>query len=165
MAPRAAARATAEVSEPPRPRVVISGVPAAPELVPWKPATTTTKPSANRRWSRSVRISRMRARPWADSVMMPAWVPVIDTAGTPWDWRAMASRAIDTCSPVASSMSISRWGGLAVMAEARPVSSSVVWPMADTTITRSFPSSRQRAMRWATAWIRATSATEVPPNF
>ena len=96
---------------------------------------------------------------------MPTWGPVIETAGTPWAWRAMASRAIDTCSPVASSMSISRWGGLLLIARARPVSSSVVWPMADTTITRSWPASRLAAMRRATAWIRSTSATEVPPNF
>ena len=107
----------------------------------------------------------MRARPWADSVTIPAWVPVIDTAGTPCSCRAIESRAIATCSPVASSMSISRWGGLLVMARASPVSSSVVWPMADTTITRSLPSSRLRAMRRATAWMRGTSATEVPPNF
>ena len=77
----------------------------------------------------------------------------------------MASRAIDTCSPVASSMSISRWGGSLLMARARPVRSSVVWPMAETTITRSWPASRLAAMRRATAWIRSTSATEVPPNF
>jgi hypothetical protein len=117
--------------------VVISGVPAAPLLVPWKPATTTTWPASSRRQSRSVRTSRMRARPWADSVTIPTWGPVIDTAATPWAWRAIASRAIDTCSPVASSMSISRRGGSALIARARPLSSSVVWPIADTTITRS----------------------------
>ena len=50
----------------------------------------------------------MRARPWADSVRMPTCGPVIDTAGTPSAWSAIASSAIDTCSPVASSMSISR---------------------------------------------------------
>ena len=72
---------------------------------------------------------------------------------------------MDTCSPVASNMSISRWGGLGLMAAASPVSSSVVCPIADTTITRSLPSSRQRQMRWATAWMRSTLATEVPPNF
>ena len=75
------------------------------------------------------------------------------------------SEAIDTCSPVASSMSISRLGGSAVIARASPVSSSVVWPMAETTITSSCPSSRQAAIRRATVWMRSTSATEVPPNF
>ena len=48
-------------------------------------------------------------------------------------------------------MSISRWGGFLLMAAARLVSWSVVWPMADTTITSSWPSSRQLAMRRATA--------------
>ena len=107
----------------------------------------------------------MRARPWDDSVMIPAWVPVIETAGTPSACRAIESRAIETCSPVASSMSISRWGGSLLMARARLVSSSVVWPIAETTTTRSWPSSRQAATRRATARIRSTSATEVPPNF
>ena len=97
--------------------------------------------------------------------MMPAWVPVIDTAGTPAACSAIDSRAIDTCSPVARSMSISRWGGFALIALARPVSSSVVWPMAETTTTSSLPSSRLAATRAATAWMRSTFATEVPPNF
>ena len=82
---------------------------------------------------------------------MPAWVPVIETDGTPSACSAIESRAIDTCSPVASSMSSSRWGGLLLMARARPVSWSVVWPIAETTITSSWPCSRLRAMRRATA--------------
>ena len=97
--------------------------------------------------------------------MIPAWVPVIETAGTPSAWRAIDSRAIDTCSPVASSMSISRRGGSLQRLAAMPVSWSVVWPMADTTTTSSWPSSRLAAMRRATARIRSVSATEVPPNF
>ena len=76
-----------------------------------------------------------------------------------------ASKAIDTCSPLASSMSISRWVGAEVMALARPVNSSVVWPMAETTTTTSCPSSRQRPIRSATALMRSTLPTEVPPNF
>ena len=89
----------------------------------------------------------------------------MEIAGTPSSCRAIDSKAIDTCSPVASSMSISRWGGLLLMALALAVSSSVVCPMADTTITSSCPSSLQAAMRRATAWMRSTLPTEVPPNF
>ena len=122
----AAAKATAEVSEPPRPKVVISGTPERLLLVPWNPATTTTLPSSSSRRTRSVLISRIRARPWADSVRIPTWGPVIEPAGMPWACRAIESSAIETCSPVASSMSISRWGGLVLIAWASPVSSSVV---------------------------------------
>ena len=50
----------------------------------------------------------------------------MEIAGTPSSCRAIDSKAIDTCSPVASSMSISRWGGLLLMALALAVSSSVV---------------------------------------
>ena len=40
-----------------------------------------------------------------------------------------------TCSPVASSMSISRGSGVGVIAPARAIRESVVLPMADTTTT------------------------------
>ena len=43
---RAAARATAVVSEPPRPSVVISFCPTAASLWPWNPATMTTLPAS-----------------------------------------------------------------------------------------------------------------------
>ena len=78
---------------------------------------------------------------------------------------AIESKAIETCSPVASSMSISRWGGSGLRARASAVSSSVVWPIAETTTTRSWPSRRALATRLATAWMRSTLPTEVPPYF
>ena len=55
--------------------------------------------------------------------------------------------------------------GSSVMAAARPSSSSVVSPMAQTTTTRSWPAARSRAMRRATRLMRSASATDEPPNF
>ena len=54
---RAAASATAEVSEPPRPRVVISSY----LLMPWKPATSTIFLLSSSFWMRSVRTRLIRA--------------------------------------------------------------------------------------------------------
>src|SRR5437762_270474 len=42
---------------------------------------------------------------------MPIWAPVKLMAGWPWAWMAMAIRAMEICSPVDRSMSISRAGG------------------------------------------------------
>ena len=54
---RAAASATAEVSEPPRPRVVMSSY----LLMPWKPATSTIFLLSSSFWMRSVRTRLIRA--------------------------------------------------------------------------------------------------------
>src|SRR3954469_17322928 len=51
------------------------------------------------------------------------------------------------------------------MAAARPRSSSVVSPIADTTTTRSLPAARSRAIRRATRLMRSASATDEPPYF
>ena len=51
------------------------------------------------------------------------------------------------------------------MAAARPSSSSVESPIAETTTTRSWPAARSRAIRRATRLMRSASATEEPPNF
>ena len=53
----------------------------------------------------------MRALVWVLSVTMPIWAPVKLMAFSPSAWIAMAIRAMEICSPVASSMSISRAGG------------------------------------------------------
>ena len=57
-------------------------------------------------------IFLMRALVWVLSVTMPIWAPVKLIAGSPSVWIAMAIRAMEICSPVARSMSISRAGGL-----------------------------------------------------
>jgi hypothetical protein len=78
---------------------------------------------------------------------------------------AMARSAIDTCSPVASSMSISRSGGVGVIFCASRISPSVVFPMAETTTTTPWPALAVPMTRRATPRIFAASATEEPPYF
>ena len=60
---RLAARATAVVSLPPRPSVVISALSTADALWPWKPATMTTLPAASSARTRRGSMPAMRARP------------------------------------------------------------------------------------------------------
>ena len=65
-----------------------------------------------RAWTiRSVEMLRIRALVWKLSVTRPIWAPVKLIAGTPRLSMAIAIRATLTCSPVESSMSISRAGG------------------------------------------------------
>ena len=77
----------------------------------------------------------MRAWVWAVSVRMPACALVSDRARSPRRCSAMARSAIVTCSPLASSMSISRGSGDGVICRARWTSPSVVFPIAETTTT------------------------------
>ena len=81
----------------------------------------------------------MRARPWRESVRMPACGPVSVIAGTPSAWSAMATSVPLMCSPVASSRSISRGSGSSVIRAASSMRSSVVSPMALTTTTSRSP--------------------------
>ena len=57
----------------------------------------------------------MRALVCVLSVTMPTWAPVKLMAGSPSAWMAMAIRAMEICSPVARSMSISRAGGCSLI--------------------------------------------------
>ena len=107
----------------------------------------------------------MRALVCVLSVLMPIWAPVRLIASWPSEWMAMAIRATLTCSPVESSMSISRAGGWSVIWLARSISKSVFWPMALTTITTWLPSCWARTALRAAAKIFWLSATLVPPNF
>ena len=77
----------------------------------------------------------------------------------------MASSAIDTCSPVESSTSISRGVGSAQMPRARSTRRSVESPMAETTTAMRSPRSRTAATFAATRWMSSTEPTEVPPYF
>ncbi|MNX84249.1 hypothetical protein D3C86_1160410 [compost metagenome] len=107
----------------------------------------------------------MGALRWTGSVVIPACQPVRLTALTPSSMRAWASSAMETCSPVASSMSTSRGEGALEIWFMRPTRPSVVLPMAETATTTSWPSRRVWATRRATCRIRSTSATDEPPNF
>ena len=102
-APSAAASATAERSEPPRPSVVTRPSGA----MPWKPGTTTTSPRSRQARSCSVPNERIRARPWLASVQSGACQPRIERAGTPSACSASARRPAVTCSPEATTMSYS----------------------------------------------------------
>ena len=157
----AAARATAVVSEPPRPSVVTS----REVETPWKPATRTTISSASAWRMRSARTSRMRALVCEVSVTMPACEPVSEIALWPRSLIAIAHSAQEIRSPVESSMSISRGSGCGETSSAIATSSSVVLPRALSTATTFWPCSRARTTRRAARWMRSASATEVPPNF
>ena len=110
-APSAAATATAEASEPPRPSVVTS--PAAE--TPWKPVTSTMAPRSSSSWMRCGSMPVSRALPCAWSVPIPACRPVSDTAFEPSSVTAMAASAHEIDSPTDSSASSSRSGGRAEM--------------------------------------------------
>ena len=78
---------------------------------------------------------------------------------------AMAHREMEICSPVASSMSISRREAPGLISSALAIRSSVVSPWADRTTTTLFPLRYVSVMIRATFRMRAVSATELPPNF
>src|SRR6516225_7615102 len=96
---------------------------------------------------------------------MPIWAPVKLMAGWPRDWMAMAMRAMEICSPVAKSMSISRAGGCSLISRAREISSSVVSPRALTTTMTWLPACLARMARRAARVMRSAVATLLPPNF
>ena len=64
-----------------------------------------------------------------------------DTAGKSSECSAIAKSAIVVCSPVASSMSISRSLGMGFISAASRTKLSVTPPMAETTATISWPDS------------------------
>ncbi len=150
------------VSEPPRPSVVMSLV---FWLTPWNPATIAIAPWASAPWIRPGVTSMIRARPWAPSVITPAWLPVKLIASTPRSPMAIARTAIEIRSPAVSSMSSSRPEGSGLTCSARSISSSVVSPMAETTTTTSWPARLVSTMRRATRLTQSASATEEPPYF
>ena len=112
-APSAWARATAVVSEPPRPRKVTS----RSVDTPCEPATTGTWPRSMASRMRSARTSRILALVWVVSVMKPAWLPVNDSASTPMSCSAMHSSAVALRSPAVISMSISRPGRVSLTSD------------------------------------------------
>src|SRR5262245_4742336 len=77
----------------------------------------------------------------------------------------MQRSAIETCSPVESSTSISRASGASQRPRARSTSRSVLSPIAETTTTTCVPRLRCSCTRSATRRIRSSEPTEVPPYF
>ena len=157
----AAASATAVVSEPPRPSVVIppSG------LTPWNPLTTAISPRSSAAASSPAAIISIRASAWLPSVIMPACQPVNERAASPMLSSVMAMSAADCCSPVEMSASSSRAGGCELISCAISSSSSVVSPMADTTTRTLCPLRRASAAMPAARRRRSVPARELPPNF
>ena len=159
----AAAIATAEVSEPPRPSVVMRPVSLCR---PWKPAITATSPrSLKRATSSPPLIERMRAAPCALEVTIGNCQPCQERALTPIPSSTSASSPAVTCSPEATTASYSRASCRGAASRHQPTSSLVLPAMAETTTATSWPASTSRLTCCATLRIRSRSATEVPPNF
>ena len=159
----AAAIATAEVSEPPRPSVVMRPVSLC---MPWKPAMTATSPRSLKRLTNSAALtSIMRAEPCTFEVRIGSCQPCQERALTPMFSRTSASSPAVTCSPVATTASYSRASCSGAASRHQPTSRSVVPAMAETTTATSWPASTSRLTWRATLRMRSISATEVPPNF
>ena len=93
---------------------------------------------------RSARTSRIRAFVWEVSVTIPACEPVSEIARWPRSLIAIAHSAHEMRSPVESSMSISRGSGEAETSSAIEISSSVVFPRAESTATTRWPARARR---------------------
>jgi hypothetical protein len=159
----AAAIATADVSEPPRPSVVMRPV---SWLTPWKPETTATSLRSLKRLTISLPlISRMRAEPCASEVLIGICQPCHERAWMPSACSVIASRPDVTCSPEATTASYSRASCRGEASVAQPTSSLVLPDMAETTTATSWPASTSRFTCCATLRMRSILATDVPPNF
>ena len=102
----AAAIATAEVSEPPRPSVVMRPLSLC---MPWKPAITATWPCSLKCLISSAPFtSWMRAEACALSVRIGNCQPCQERALTPMPASTMAKSPAVTSSPVATTASYSR---------------------------------------------------------
>src|SRR3954447_4715119 len=159
----AAAIATAEVSEPPRPRVVMR---LDPGLMPWNPAMTATSLRSLKRLMISVpSMPSIRAEAWASLVLIGICQPCQERAWMPMPWSTMASRPDVTCSPEATTASYSRASCIGEASVHQATSSLVLPDIAETTTATSWPASTSRFTWRATLRIRSMLATDVPPNF
>ena len=132
---------------------------------PWKPATTATLPSPRTARRLESSIAWMRALVNAPSVCIRIWWPSSERAGVPIPSRVIASSAELTCSPVATSASISLGSGRADSSRPRASSRLVSPAIALTTTTTSWPAARALWTRSATARMRSGDPTLVPPYF
>ena len=157
----AAAIATAEVSDPPRPSVVTR----SPAASPWKPGITATSRLPIDASSPAVSMSPIRAEAWPSEVRIGSCQPSQLRAGTPTACSAIASSPAVTCSPDDTTTSYSR-GSYSDDASRQKVTSRSVSPaIAETTTATSFPAARSRLTRFATLRMRSIPAIDVPPNF
>src|SRR6185295_6277915 len=159
----AAAIATADVSEPPRPSVVTRPVSLC---MPWKPVTTATSLRSRKRLISSAPLmSSMRAAACAFEVRIGSCQPCQERALTPMPSSTSASSPAVTCSPDATTASYSRASCSGAASRHQSTSRLVVPAMAETTTATSWPASTSRLTWRATLRIRSMSASDVPPNF
>ena len=161
-ASKAAAKATAVVSDPPRPNVVMrpSGE------IPWKPATTATFiPSPNLAMMLSLGISSIRADEWADVVFTGTCHPCQLRAGTSISCSVNAIKPAVTFSPEETTASYSRASYRGDVSLTQPTNSFVLPDIAETMTITSYPLETSRATRFAARLMRSRVATDVPPNF
>ena len=162
---RAAASATAVVSLPPRPSVVISWSMADVALWPWKPGDDDDL-AALELGADAARLDAGDAGPAVRAVGGDAGLRAGQADGRDAE-RVEGHRDEGRALVLAGReqhVELARIGS-SVMPAARPSSSSVVSPIADTTTTRSWPAARSRAIRRATRLMRSAPATDEPPNF
>ena len=160
--PKAAARATALVSDPPLPRVVIS----PSSLTPWNPVTMTTFPSF--RWLSILSTSILFILLFVciPIVFTFAWEPVSDTAFSPSAFNAIARSVTVCCSPVDKRESSSLWSGFEEISLAIFIKASVVFPIAEATTTiSSYFSFFSLLIYPEIAFIFSIVATLEPPYF
>ena len=81
----------------------------------------------------------IRASEWTEVDCIPTCQAARDMQGRPMASRAMAHRATEICSPVESSISISRLEAWGLISSALAMRSSVVSPWAERTTITSFP--------------------------
>ncbi len=125
----------------------------------------TTFPLASSSCTRKGRTSMTWASLCRSLVMMPACEPVSETASISISFKAIQSRAMVMRSPVESSMSISRLGGLGENFRAMDRRLSVVFPMAETTTAIWIRCCLTLAIRRAICLSLSMSATLLPPYF
>src|SRR5437868_2554834 len=151
----AAATATAEVSEPPRPSVVIRPVCG---LMPWKPEMTATSLRSLKRLMISVpSMSRMRAEAWASLVRIGICQPCQDRAWMPSPCSMIAKSPAVTCSPEATTASYSRASCIGEASRHHSTNSLVLPAIADTTTATSWPASTSR-FTWGETVLYSTNA-------
>src|SRR5690242_4852599 len=133
--------------------------------MPWNPATTAISLRLRLSKSFSPSMERMRALENAESVRMRTWCPRKLRALPFSSWMARARRPTETCSPVDTTTSCSRWLGRLASWFVNLSSRFVSPAIALTTTTTSLPALRAASARRATLRMRSRSPTEVPPYF
>ena len=161
-APSTTASATAVVSEPPRPIVVMSPFAARP----WKPATTGTTPAA-RSLLEAVAADALDARAARGPGRLDRQlqrVPGARAAAGTCTAPSRAARSRPSRRSRAARPSRAR-SGSGHTSRASSIRRSVESPIAETTTATWWPCLASARTCAATAWMRATEPTEVPPYF